>query len=58
MLILYSKLTKLPSLKIVCKLLKLKNYSIINKNEIIEQINNYKAFYFYSKAIEIEIDDR
>lgn len=51
MLILYSKLTKLPSLKNVCKLLKLKNYSKKNKNEIIEQINNYKASIFIQRLL-------
>ena len=51
MLITYNKLINIPTLKRLCKINKIKNYSGLNKKEIIILLNYYKYIYYIQRTI-------
>lgn len=57
MLILYNKLFKRKNLINVCKILKIKNYSNLNKQDIIDLINQYKSVIYIQYFIRKKYND-
>lgn len=49
MLIKYSNLYKLSNLKKICKIYQFKNYSRLNKEDLLYKINSYKAICYIQK---------
>jgi hypothetical protein len=51
MLIIYNKLLNIPTLKKLCKINKIKNYSGLNKKEIITILNYYKSACYIQRTL-------